>query len=318
MNYKDCVCIVCNKKFSDDDDIVVCPECATPYHRECYKKNNRCINTVLHEKKESWKPDNTAANPDKPQEEKPEEPVSETRIICAKCGAVNKSSSKFCENCGETLINNNTNQNTSDEKDRELSEKLQFLYDSEFTDIKSEQLDGIEIKEIARFIDKNIFYYLNVFSRLKKRGRSISFNLLCFFVPYYYFANRKMYLWAFISFMIMTVLSIPEMMMLLADQLLYIDTSFLESGIFNAFFNTCSFLILFFRIGIALTANAIYYRHIKKSINTIKKSVPESEWSDTIARKGGTCFPAVLITVLIELVTAVILMLILSFIMLFF
>ena len=28
-------CISCGKEFTKDDDVVVCPECGTPYHRGC-------------------------------------------------------------------------------------------------------------------------------------------------------------------------------------------------------------------------------------------------------------------------------------------
>ena len=35
-------CPVCENEFTNDDDIVVCPLCGTPHHRECYKKNGEC------------------------------------------------------------------------------------------------------------------------------------------------------------------------------------------------------------------------------------------------------------------------------------
>ncbi len=33
---------VCREKFTSDSDIVVCPDCGTPHHRECYTKTNKC------------------------------------------------------------------------------------------------------------------------------------------------------------------------------------------------------------------------------------------------------------------------------------
>ena len=35
-------CPVCDKKFTDEDDIVVCPVCGTPHHRACYQQEGRC------------------------------------------------------------------------------------------------------------------------------------------------------------------------------------------------------------------------------------------------------------------------------------
>ena len=52
--YTGAKCLVCNEVFKDGDDIVVCPECGTPYHRDCYKQAGKCINDELHEKGGSW------------------------------------------------------------------------------------------------------------------------------------------------------------------------------------------------------------------------------------------------------------------------
>lgn len=46
--YKNTKCPVCNELFNDGDDIVTCPVCGTPHHRECYKSINHCANESLH------------------------------------------------------------------------------------------------------------------------------------------------------------------------------------------------------------------------------------------------------------------------------
>lgn len=46
--YKNTKCPVCNELFNDGDDIVTCPVCGTPHHRECYKSINHCANEGLH------------------------------------------------------------------------------------------------------------------------------------------------------------------------------------------------------------------------------------------------------------------------------
>jgi hypothetical protein len=48
MDWKKYFCPVCGIDFTDDDDVVVCPECGTPHHRECWKKNGKCANENLH------------------------------------------------------------------------------------------------------------------------------------------------------------------------------------------------------------------------------------------------------------------------------
>ena len=36
--FKNEKCAACGMKFFDDEDIVVCPECGAPYHRECWNR----------------------------------------------------------------------------------------------------------------------------------------------------------------------------------------------------------------------------------------------------------------------------------------
>ena len=43
MEFTQYNCPVCEKKFENGDDIVVCPECGTPHHRECYDSLGRCF-----------------------------------------------------------------------------------------------------------------------------------------------------------------------------------------------------------------------------------------------------------------------------------
>ena len=47
-SYKNEKCPVCNQEFKDGDDIVTCPVCGTPHHRECYKKIGHCFNEDKH------------------------------------------------------------------------------------------------------------------------------------------------------------------------------------------------------------------------------------------------------------------------------
>ena len=55
-NYVGCVCSVCNKPFAAGDDIVVCPECGTPYHRACYQAAGGCVHEAQHAEGYAWQP----------------------------------------------------------------------------------------------------------------------------------------------------------------------------------------------------------------------------------------------------------------------
>lgn len=47
--YENIKCPVCKNEFVDGDDIVVCPVCGTPHHRDCYNMIGHCVNQGLHE-----------------------------------------------------------------------------------------------------------------------------------------------------------------------------------------------------------------------------------------------------------------------------
>ena len=46
--YNGILCEHCKKAFTNDDDIVVCPVCGAPHHRECYVQNGNCANADKH------------------------------------------------------------------------------------------------------------------------------------------------------------------------------------------------------------------------------------------------------------------------------
>ena len=49
-------CPVCEQAFTDTDDIVVCPDCGTPYHRDCWKKVGACMHRSEHAAGFEWQP----------------------------------------------------------------------------------------------------------------------------------------------------------------------------------------------------------------------------------------------------------------------
>ena len=89
MDFEGIKCPVCNTEFKDGDDIVVCPECGTPHHRECYEKENRCFYDSRHGEGFSFEKepvsDNSAQQSDNPD-----------IIICARCKSENPKGMFYC------------------------------------------------------------------------------------------------------------------------------------------------------------------------------------------------------------------------------
>lgn len=92
MKYTGNLCQGCGQPFADGDDIVVCPECGTPQHRECYDKENRCVCAHLHGEEYAWQ--GTVKNEEPRSTEK-----SET-VSCPNCGYENPKGTDVCKQCG--------------------------------------------------------------------------------------------------------------------------------------------------------------------------------------------------------------------------
>jgi ribosomal protein L40E len=99
MRYNGNICDGCNEPLNENEDIVVCPECATPQHRHCYDKENKCVNAHLHGTDFIWQGsvDNIASVKTSTlvsQEEKGDE------LICPNCHHSNPAGSEVCRQCG--------------------------------------------------------------------------------------------------------------------------------------------------------------------------------------------------------------------------
>ena len=87
-NYTGSTCPVCHKPFTPTDDIVVCPDCGTPYHRACWPADGVCVNAARHGAGFEWKPDNAE---------------DDGQLACPNCGARNPAGTHFCSHCGVPL-----------------------------------------------------------------------------------------------------------------------------------------------------------------------------------------------------------------------
>lgn len=126
MRYKDYKCDGCGKIFTDEDDIVVCPECATPQHRECYNEKGGCVNAHLHSEDFQWQGEKeVSAVATAPTDEKSEE-EAKNDLICPNCKYPNPHGSTVCRKCGLkfTIFGFNLAQAAQQEEDKEKVEDL--------------------------------------------------------------------------------------------------------------------------------------------------------------------------------------------------
>lgn len=88
-------CPVCEQAFTDEDDIVVCPDCGTPYHRACWQKVGACMHKSEHAAGFEWQP-----------EFGPDAEKAAHEATCPNCGTHNQPGAAQCSHCGCPLPKN--------------------------------------------------------------------------------------------------------------------------------------------------------------------------------------------------------------------
>lgn len=290
-------CIVCKERFKDGDDIVVCPQCGTPYHRECYQNEGKCINTKLHEENISWSQKNS-------------EPKQENGKKCVSCNTVNKPHSIVCENCGASLVDNidfgKDEYSKNDHQDKGFN-GFNFDLKDKYCGIDPEEAfdKDVNVSEAAEFIGSNTPYYLILFKRMKDTGKKITLNAVCILFPQFYFANRKMWLEAILTIFITTLLSVPGWIYMIA----YVENSVemaeafgIQSSFFEIIAQFTNYATMGLRALACLFANWLYYRHMIRKIKAIKNSYDSEEViNEKIQKTGGTSFISILVALAIQM-----------------
>lgn len=303
-NYLGCECIVCGQKFNKNDDIVVCPDCGTPYHRDCYMESGKCANEELHESGESWK-GAAAAEKDKSEYKK-----------CPYCETVNKPHTIICENCGAPLVDN-LNKNMSSENNHGtggtnntagnagmFGNTFAFDPNDKYCGMDpEEEFETAKLSELADFVKTNQLFYLPIFKKIKETGQKISLNLISFLVPSLYFANRKMWLLGVISIILSTAFSLPYMIyMFVSADIIggFLGSINVESKSFEIISEVARYLNFAFKTVVLLFSNWLYYRH---SLNKIKqkKLAQESGDAEKFSNIGGTSTAATCICFLAQI-----------------
>ncbi len=300
-DYRGKKCLICDKEFKEGDDIVVCPDCGTPYHRECYLEKGECVNYELHEKGGSWQ-----AEQDEIEDRKRRE-NSGSDIRCPRCGENNPGSALFCNNCGLPL---GMKQQGAQQSFNDMGQQggygnmggmgAPFGTFSTVRFTPESDLDGNTLGEYANYVGTSRSYFMTQFIRFTKFAKKASFSFVAFLFPEFYFFYRKMYKEAILAFFAMLVMSLPSMIFMFQSGGEYakmlagagmslpgvlmndINT---KAGWFNTAYNVCYFGTWIFQAVCGIFANFWYYKKAKKDIGRIKS---DGLGSDEIARKGGT------------------------------
>ena len=293
-------CFVCGKKFTPDDDVVVCAECGTPYHRICYQQQNHCINQELHASGGNWK------------EIEDKQRLENGGGICEHCGHVNREKLAECEACGKFQVNMDDDPNGKRIIQTPLGEQHAFMSSDPYCGLeKDTEIGGERLEDIVSFISNNSVYYVTLFNHFQKTNRKISFNLPCILFPHLYFAHRKMWFMAILVCLLWIIFSLPDRMINMLS--VFQDSEYLQilyqfgvnqqeiTGITDFLTNNQalfeSLQIPFFvlrvisQILLCLFGNYLYFRYVLKHVKEIRhrtSSAPKEVKKIVLLAEGGT------------------------------
>lgn len=299
-DYKGNTCPVCDTKFKEGDDVVVCPDCGTPYHRACWQKIGVCVHEDEHAAGFEWKPDFV--------------PGGAEDLVCANCGTHNPLSAKFCNHCGVPLPEPGAAPTTPDAP-RPIYANGQSgaapyagrnphvdTYTADASGVYRRELGpddpigSIKARDLASYVGHSGMYYLVQFLRIHetKHKAVVSFSAFLFGPAYFFY--RKMWKEAAIFTLVDLVLMIPSVLYLMA-----LSGAALVSGLslgswLPMAMNVCAVVNWAQMVLRGLFAIYWYKKDCTARILAIYDQVPDGpERQDALAMRGGTSVVAVLL-----------------------
>ena len=300
-------CPVCEQAFTDTDDIVVCPDCGTPYHRDCWKKVGACMHRSEHAAGFEWQP-----------EIGPEAVKAAHEATCPNCGTRNTPGAARCSHCGCPLP-----RSEADSADAAKPEEQVPIYARDPSAVNNpsaapgphietysadreggiyrreigpeDTIDGIKAKDWAAYVGRSPMYYLMQFFRMSITNRKAAVCLSAFLSGPAYLFYRKMWKEGLLTAILTIVLSIPTFIEIIS----VFNPSLLGAmplGWLPVAVNVCAVASWALNIILGLFAVSWYRREAKKNIDRIYADYPDGEArTDALLQKGGTNLLAALL-----------------------
>lgn len=306
FDYQGCKCPVCQQPFAESDDIVVCPDCGAPYHRDCYQKNAGCLFAARHAPGFEWRPAPGDGRPGEP--ERSEAGPASPEVACAACGAMNPAAGLFCETCGAPLGRG------APRYDPASAQRSPAAYGPasapqadpfgmegvppEFRVRPEEEIDGIKASDWAAYLGKSAAYYLLNFKRMSTTGRKLSACFSAFLFGPFYFFYRKMWVPAVAYLAAYGIIYLPGIlnMMVYAGHPLVAGMNAQTLSVLFWVSSTLRLVLMFLAgsLGVWLYKNAS-----AKRIRAILEANPAAP-GPALARAGGTSTVALVLSILIS------------------
>lgn len=219
-------CPVCEQAFTDEDDIVVCPDCGTPYHRACWQKVGACMHKSEHAAGFEWQP-----------EFGPDAEKAAHEATCPNCGTHNQPGAAQCSHCGCPLPKDNGPRPDPKDEDAQVpiyarDPSTVHKPDNSRTtpgpridtytaddnggicrrEIGPEDtIDGIKAKDWAAYVGRSPMYYLMQFFRMSITKQKVTVCLSAFLFGPAYLLYRKMWKEGLLTALLSIALSVPSL-----------------------------------------------------------------------------------------------------------
>ena len=195
VDYQGIACPVCGKEFGPQDDVVVCPDCGAPYHRDCYQQVGHCVYQDKHGPDFVWeRPHVHAQHTDDGQN-------GEKTKLCPRCSARNYPDALFCDKCGQPFAPGGQQGYPFPGAQRGSQQGgfpggfpggVPFVFDPMGGVAPGESLNGVPAGDVAKLVKQNTTYYLPIFKRIQDTGAS-KFNFCAFLFSGGWLLYRKQY-----------------------------------------------------------------------------------------------------------------------------
>lgn len=301
--YEGLSCPYCDTHFTETDDVVACPTCGAPHHRDCWKAHGACAHAADHGTDREW-------SRDKAFEQAPRDEAPADRHPCPNCGADNSPYAELCSHCGRPLNAQEWSSYTDPvggaQHTPPFGEYAPYhTPQSDYTGMSpNDTIDGETVADLTAVVQTNTAYYLPKFRAMTQKNAKLSWNWAAFFLPSYWLLYRKQYLLGGILLALEIVLSTVTMAALYSGApmlgsvsstadlvtrlIVFAQTDpFLQNVVhFIAAVGVVLFLI---RLIVAMFGNSLYMHHTKHVIRRSREQYPEG-YQAQLAAAGGTSF----------------------------
>lgn len=334
-DYTGLKCPICDKSFTSDDDVVVCPYCGAPYHRDCFQSKGKCIFEDKHSEGFKWVPpineeDKSSDTAGENISSDNTETKSDGAKVCPRCSHKNNPDALFCDKCGFSFSGSNPysgyqNPNMGQTPNQPpFGGGMPFMMDPLGGINPDEDFDGVKASELAKYIKGSVPYYLNEFKKIKEH-RSSRFNFSGFLFSGGWMLYRKQYKWGIvITAILAAILIFTTFMSAFVNQAVLaqamttagVSGSALSSQNIQAISSAIStlpwysqlffyspFILYIFQfammIFVGVRGNRMYMKHCIRSVKRIKdKNLSTDELEKQLSTKGGINTPLAMILLL--------------------